>query len=287
MAAFFSNQLDFIFFFYGLAFILLGAVCLGIARGGPQSASWRFMAAFGFLHGAAEWLDLTAIIIGDTTTFAAARLTVMIVSFAVLLEFARMDAAQFGYRVPGRWIHGVLLLAALAGGSFDGIVGINAFARYGFALIGAGGVAAVLLRHSKGASAAEQRWIAGASACFGLYAIAAGVVVPETEFLPGRLVDHASFAALTGTPIQLVRGLLACSIAFTVWGMWSQRLAADIDSARYTTFMRRQLLRTLVAGPARRNPSGSRQRRRAARRICGDAILPGRDKRPGRLPIHV
>ena len=30
MAAFFSTQLDFILFFYGLAFILLGATCFAI-----------------------------------------------------------------------------------------------------------------------------------------------------------------------------------------------------------------------------------------------------------------
>ncbi len=33
MATFFSTQLDFILFFYGLAFLLLGAVCLSISRG--------------------------------------------------------------------------------------------------------------------------------------------------------------------------------------------------------------------------------------------------------------
>ena len=33
MATFFSTQLDFILFFYGLAFLLLGATCLSISRG--------------------------------------------------------------------------------------------------------------------------------------------------------------------------------------------------------------------------------------------------------------
>ncbi len=32
MVAFFTSQLDFIYFFYGLAFILLGATCWAIAR---------------------------------------------------------------------------------------------------------------------------------------------------------------------------------------------------------------------------------------------------------------
>ncbi len=39
MAAFFANQLDFILFFYGLAFILLGSVCFAIARGTKGNAT--------------------------------------------------------------------------------------------------------------------------------------------------------------------------------------------------------------------------------------------------------
>jgi hypothetical protein len=34
MAAFFSTQLDFILFFYGLAFLLLGTTCFSISKDG-------------------------------------------------------------------------------------------------------------------------------------------------------------------------------------------------------------------------------------------------------------
>jgi len=36
MATFFSTQLDFILFFYGLAFLLLGTTCFGISRAGKE-----------------------------------------------------------------------------------------------------------------------------------------------------------------------------------------------------------------------------------------------------------
>src|SRR5580704_15404304 len=63
---FLSNQLDFILFFYGLGFILLGCVCFAIARGGRQATPWAVLASFAFLHGVSEWLDLIALIVGDT-----------------------------------------------------------------------------------------------------------------------------------------------------------------------------------------------------------------------------
>ena len=65
MATFFSNQFDFILFFYGLAFILLGSVCFAIARGNRNSMPWAVLGSFGLIHGASEWLDLIALIIGD------------------------------------------------------------------------------------------------------------------------------------------------------------------------------------------------------------------------------
>ena len=40
MAASLNAQLDFIFFFYGLAFILFGAVCFAISPGRQESTAW-------------------------------------------------------------------------------------------------------------------------------------------------------------------------------------------------------------------------------------------------------
>ena len=72
MFAFLLAQLDYIFFFYGRAFILLGAVCFAIARG-ERRGSWVMLGLFGFVHGASEWLDLIALVAGDGTVFRAVR----------------------------------------------------------------------------------------------------------------------------------------------------------------------------------------------------------------------
>ena len=72
-AAFLSAQLDFIFFFYGLAFLLLASTCFGISRGGRAGESWGMLGLFALAHGVGEWLDLAALIISDNPEFTAIR----------------------------------------------------------------------------------------------------------------------------------------------------------------------------------------------------------------------
>lgn len=246
MVAFFSTQLDFIFFFYGLAFILLGSVCFAIARGNTQGTPWRVLGLFGFLHGTSEWLDLLALIIGDSFAYATFRIAFMTVSFMVLLEFARLEAIRLRLRAPGRWIYAPLLLAVAIGAQLGGLAGANAFARYAFALPGAAATSAVLALHARGASPAEKHWIISAVVGMALYALATGVVVPETSFSPLSLVDYVAFSNLTGVPIQFIRGILACWIAFAIWGVWGQWLILDVASPRYSKFMQKQFVSMLV-----------------------------------------
>ena len=60
MADFIAEQADFILFFYGLAFILLGITCFAIARSAADAVAWTWLGSFGLVHGASEWLDLYA-----------------------------------------------------------------------------------------------------------------------------------------------------------------------------------------------------------------------------------
>lgn len=247
MAVFFSAQLDFIFFFYGLAFILLGSVCLAIASGSRQGPPWLVLGSFAFLHGAGEWLDLLALIVGDTPAFAVTRTALMTVSFMVLLEFARLDVVRLGLKIPGRWIYAPLLLLVVLGAFVGGLNGANAFARYAFGLTGATATSVVLAFYIKGASPAEERWIIFAVLGLALYAVAAGAIVPATSFWPGDVINYNGFVYLTGMPIQFVRGVLACWIAFAIWGFWGQRLMLDVASPRYSKFMQKQFVWTIVA----------------------------------------
>ncbi|MCX6983205.1 MAG: hypothetical protein NT118_00450, partial [Lentisphaerae bacterium] len=64
MSDFLISQLDYIYFFYGLAFILLGIICLS-AKISERNMPVRFLGFFGIIHGAGEWLEMIAVSIGD------------------------------------------------------------------------------------------------------------------------------------------------------------------------------------------------------------------------------
>ena len=247
MAEFFVSQLDFILFFYGLAFILLGSVCLAVARAESSVIAWRLLGIFGYLHGVGEWLDLSALIFEDTPLFALMRTGVMTVSYVALFEFGRHELARLFPRMPGPWIQIPLLALPALGWCLAGTDGANVLARYALGLTGSAITSFVLFASAKAASRGERRWLYCAAASFALYGIAAGAIVPSVQGWEGDYFNYDDFTQLTHMPIQFVRGLLACFVAFSVWAYWGERLIIDIASARYSKFQRRQFSWTLAA----------------------------------------
>jgi hypothetical protein len=73
MADFFKENLDYIFFCYGLAFIILAAVCVSLQKTEREHLPWALLGLFGLTHGITEWAYLTAIQMGDSALFLAAR----------------------------------------------------------------------------------------------------------------------------------------------------------------------------------------------------------------------
>jgi diguanylate cyclase (GGDEF)-like protein len=246
MAAFFEAQLDFIFFFYGLAFILLGTVCFSIARIRTDERSWIVLGLFALVHGTSEWLDLTALIAGDTPLFAIIRISIMTASFVLLMEFARLQAVQFGMKVPGRWIYLPLLTIVILGGADSGLSTAGALARYIFGFFGAIAAGLAFVSHAREFSGTARRLALFTAVGFVLYGIAAGAIVPAAPFWPASVLNHGWFAQATGMPIQLLRGTLACALAFSVWVIWGQLLVAEVSSERYTAHLRRQFIWTVV-----------------------------------------
>ena len=155
--------------------------------------------------------------------------------------------SRLGLKVPGRWIYGPLLLLVAFGFHLAGLNGANALARYVLGAPGAAATSVVLALHAKGASPIERRWIYSAVLGFALYGVAAGLIVPPTPSWAIDFFNYDEFVQLTGIPIQFVRGVLACFIAFAIWAFWGQRLVTDIASARYTIFLRKQFVLTLTA----------------------------------------
>jgi hypothetical protein len=212
MSTFFAGQMDYIFFFNGLAFIGLGAVSFILAKEVNQRLPWRWLGLFGFTCGAKVWLDLVALFWPDVLWFAALRWAIMTASFLCLVEFGRLSLMRLRGRGPGRWLLAVLALGAGLG-ALSGWSGLNATTRYFLGLVGGLGAGWALCAEARQADLKCRPWLVASGAGFILYGLATGLIVPQAAFFPASVINNAAFTSLTGLPIQLVRGLLACWIA--------------------------------------------------------------------------
>jgi diguanylate cyclase (GGDEF)-like protein len=245
MAVFLYSQLDFIFFFYGLAFVLLGAVCFAIVRAG-QPRAWAMLGLFGLVHGAGEWLDLVALVIGDSPAFAVIRTAGMAASYVFLIEFARLVSIQLGWKMPGRWIYLLLLSLVVLAGVANGLTTAHIVARYALGFVGAMATSLVFARCAKELAGKERRLAITTAVVFALYALAAGLITPRAPFWPASVFNYQGFLDNTGIPIQLVRGSLASCAAYLVWAIWGEKRISDMASERYTRDVQKQFARTLA-----------------------------------------
>ncbi|MCY2926242.1 MAG: CHASE domain-containing protein [Planctomycetota bacterium] len=227
MAEFLSSQLDYIYFLYGLAFLILAVVCRGLCT--PKaSLPWGWLALFGLTHGINEWLDMLALSLFGGPGFTGVRLGIMILSFLFVVEFARAGCRMAWGRGPGRWVF--LPILALAGlGALDGMQGLNAASRYAMGLTGGLGAALALWGASR--TNPSSRWaLRSSAAAMALYGLAAGVIVPKAGFWPALWLHDRMFLAAANMPIQLVRAFLACVMACGVWRHYRAPRGANQDT---------------------------------------------------------
>ncbi|MFZ2653493.1 MAG: histidine kinase dimerization/phospho-acceptor domain-containing protein, partial [Victivallales bacterium] len=217
--AFFEHQLDYIFFMYGLAFVLLGAICLMIRTSG--SLKLLNLGFFGIIHGLSEWLDMFAISLGDNPDFAKLRLFTMAMSFIFLFEFGRENI--FGRRF--QWLifpflaiigAGILECAGVFHKTGLNINDLNALTRYSIGLTGGLLASIAFYRHSRDFNSGRLA-LASASLAMLAYAIASGLIVPAASIFPANKINHEAFLYHVHIPIQLFRCLLACLIAAAMW----------------------------------------------------------------------
>ena len=227
MRVFFLRQMDYIFFIYGLAFILLFSVCIFLQRQHKTNIPWDFLGLFGLIHGLNEWMDMLALNLGDSEPFQWARLAMMASSFICLLEFGRLGCERLKNIKLGRWIYLPLILAVFSAVP-SGALGLNVVVRYSLGLTGGLWAATALWFISR--KSQTTAFAAGiAAAAMTVYALAAGFIVPKADWLFATVANQDSFLKISGFPIQLLRGLAACVIALMIWHYHEKLRAEKID----------------------------------------------------------
>ncbi len=223
-----SSQLDYIYLLYGLAYVLMAAALYGKKRRPDEDLPWPWLMWFGLIHGCKNWLELLALSLWDSTPFNALRLALMVASFLMLLEFGRrsFNTSQHKQLSP---LFTLLLLGFTALGWWKGLPELNASCRYAMALPGTWLTAWVILRFRKSVvQSNERRWFLIMALSFIVYGFASGVVVPKADLPPAQVINHETFLALFGFPIQLIRLLCAIVTTLTI-------LALNLTQAKYLT----------------------------------------------------
>jgi diguanylate cyclase (GGDEF)-like protein len=216
-------QLDYIYFFFGLVLFLLGSVCVSISRAGPLPMPW-LLGAFAFAHGASEWLHFLALTGGDSQPFSLVRTVVVAASFVLLLEFARRTNRILHGATPSPWFYLPLGAAVLGLALAFGPAHLDSAVRLLIATPATLWTAALFVvaaarTKDPGGGTDSRRARQWGAFFFGAFGLTAGIVVPRAPFLPGGWPSPEAFLAWTGIPIQLVRGLLVCGMALSVWAL--------------------------------------------------------------------
>ncbi len=214
---FFKSQLDYVYFFYGLSFFALAAVCVTIKKIDKSGIKWHWLELFAAFHGANEWLDMIAVSFGDNPSFSLVRLAVMVVSFLFLLQFGLSGIEALYNKKYAGFIYPPLLASFAAGVYLSGGAAANIAGRYCFGFTGGILSAASLYALSfkiqlPGGNLKKSAFF------FFLYAIASGLIVPAAEFFPASVINAESFFSFFKTPPQLIRGLCALLIANYIFG---------------------------------------------------------------------
>ncbi|MBN1548116.1 MAG: PAS domain S-box protein [Syntrophaceae bacterium] len=239
MRAFFIQQLDYIFFCYGLAFFLLAVVVLALNRVDRNRLPWLWLALFGLTHGINEWLDMVALSLGDHEIFLTIRLIILAISFFCLLEFGRRSLSYLQLlHIP---TYGTVILTILCGwGFFFGIETLSVSIRYTLAIPAAFCSAYAMLCFQR-QSNPQNPALSFAAVILFLYGLATGLIVPKAELYPAILCNQEIFQAFTGLPIQFLRGSLALMLASAMWFFYvrfhdslnNSNIRKELDLARW------------------------------------------------------
>lgn len=233
------NQLDVVFFIYGLAFLIMGiAVLVQPKKDSEHKIADIFwlLAMFGITHGANELLDMWAIIRGRHDMLDAARWLCLVISYLFLFEFGRRffrlnmanapawqkkTAGMFGwwslplialvifvcaYMSHDFWKVGSIMsryLLGLPGGLMIGLGFLFEY-KYEKEILGPLGV---------------KKYFMCAGGAFLSYGILGGLITPRADFFPANLLNTDSFVAATGIPVQVFRALCALAAAWSIGGI--------------------------------------------------------------------
>jgi signal transduction histidine kinase len=267
-----SQYLSLVYFLYGLAFFCMGLAImleLGHATDERLRHAFRPLAAFGFLHGIHEWVEmweLQGILPGEYSypmLWAGIDLVVLTFSFLSLAAFgvfliARSERAQrFSLLVPlamiAIWGLGMLLISGRFPLGLDLHHVAHAWTRYVLAVPAALLASAGLIVQQREFRRAgldrfgrDSLWAAIAFLWYGL----AGQTFPaESPIPPSNFINEDLFFQMFGFPVEVVRASAAILAAVFIirvlrsFEVENRRRINELQTAQLEEAQRREALR--------------------------------------------
>lgn len=242
---FFENNYTSIYFVYGLSFFLMGfAIALQIRANRnlatlPLAKYLYLLAAFGITHGLYEWANMFIPIYAQ---HASPQTTQYLYAFGqILMAISFLFLFNFGFGLTAEsikkhnwmrympsvvfllWLLIFMLTRLLINNTTgETFLASEAWTRYFLGFPAALSTSSALWKQYQTFRSTTTYSIAKnyrqASFCFGLYAVATGVIVPAANFFPASILNAGAFFNIFHFPIQLVRAFCGMAMAHFVIG---------------------------------------------------------------------
>lgn len=244
LSAIFAQNIVLVYFLYGLAFFSMGlAVWLESGRTSELRLARAMgpLAAFAFLHGAHEWLEMFvrlgevvpgAPTVGQSVAVEIIGLTLLGLSFLMLVVFGvrlihlsghgRGNERNFVLLSTGAllvvWLISVVTTQRVYAFCLaDCLVAIDVLTRYILGIPGAlvAGWAMLLEQRAfnEQGMARFGRDLTRAGVVLALYGLVGQLFVPPSVLFPANIINSDLFVELFGVPVQFFRALMAVGVA--------------------------------------------------------------------------
>jgi len=275
---FFGANRELIYFVYGLVFFVLGLAITLQSRHSSRlelAPALKWLALFGFLHAFNEWGDLFIPLQSAYLAPAVIRVLEYLHLFLLTSSFACLFAFGAALLEPVKhyiWLHislAILLMlwTIIVMGPFryqytDFGTWYNvtdALSRYMICLPGGLLTAYALRRHTLQLISPYNaprivRAFEASGISMVLYALAAGLIVPQIPFFPGSWLNATAFTRLFVFPPQLLRALIGLAMAATtirmleVFDLETSRQIEAMEQGQLLAAERERLARDLHDG---------------------------------------
>ncbi|MEN6385589.1 MAG: hypothetical protein ABFD79_10370, partial [Phycisphaerales bacterium] len=222
MEKFFATQLDYIFFVYGLAFVIMSMIVFYAHRQTKLNLPLKWLAIFALCHGLGQWLNLAVILFNHETIFTHVREIVIACSVGLLCETGRYGLSQLKIKVPGRHIYLIFAVIIALGTFTSGLKGMQVTANYTLGIAGAAMTAAVFAISYRRDKTKNKYYLAFSGILIGCGIIII-VGVPKTTIFPATIINYESFFEYFHVPVPFV-----CAIMGTIFTILLTSFVYDI-----------------------------------------------------------